>query len=165
MSDPTPAPPETPNTTRLIDGLWWTHPDTVAALRARLERAEADVERKELHFRRMLGLVERGVDEHVSKEFGGNAPEDVQGILDGLHRIRRERDEARADADRRVAEARREALREAARVADTEEEPDPMPPRELTKEEVGKLALAVVRCTKRNIAVRIRSLEEAPRAD
>ncbi len=44
---------------------------------------QAAVERRELHMHRMLSLVGRALEgQHVSKEFGGNAPEDVQGLLD-----------------------------------------------------------------------------------
>ncbi len=43
----------------------------------------AEVKRRELHMHRMLALVGRALEgQHVSKEFGGNAPEDVQGLLD-----------------------------------------------------------------------------------
>lgn len=36
-----------------------------------------------LHMHRMLALVGRALEgQHVSKEYGGTAPEDVQGLLD-----------------------------------------------------------------------------------
>lgn len=50
----------------------------------RLRReAEAKAEYVDLHMHRMLALAHSGLEgRHVSTDFGGNAPEDVQGFLD-----------------------------------------------------------------------------------
>lgn len=43
----------------------------------------ASPEKRELYWHRLFALARRAMKgEHVSAEFGGNAPEDVQGLLD-----------------------------------------------------------------------------------
>jgi len=50
------------------------------------------------HMHRMLALVGRALEgEHVSAEFGGNAPEDIQGLLDQAFDVHRQLAEARED--------------------------------------------------------------------
>jgi hypothetical protein len=64
-----------------------------------------------------------------------------------------------ADVDARVKEARRDALEEAARVAENEPEPEGDPPPELHGRSVKNIAIASVRATKRSIAAAIRALK------
>jgi len=56
--------------------------------------------------------------------------------------------------------ARRDALEEAARVAENEPEPEGDPPPELHGRSVKNIAIASVRVTKRSIAAAIRALGE-----
>jgi hypothetical protein len=64
-----------------------------------------------------------------------------------------------AEADARVAQARRDALEEAARAAENEPEPEGDPPPELHGRSVKNIAIASVRATKRSIAAALRALK------
>jgi len=64
-----------------------------------------------------------------------------------------------AEVEARVADARRDALEEAARVAENEPEPEGDPPPELHGRSVKNIAIASVRATKRSIAAAIRALK------
>jgi hypothetical protein len=65
-----------------------------------------------------------------------------------------------AEVVARVAQARRDALEEAALAAENEPEPEGDPPPELHGRSVKNIATASVRATKRNIAAAIRALGE-----
>ena len=64
-----------------------------------------------------------------------------------------------AEVEARVAQARRDALEEAALVAEDEPEPEGDPPPELHGRSVKNIAIASVRATKRSIAAAIRALK------
>ena len=96
---------------------------------------EAVQERLDIHMHRMLALARDAIaGKHVSREFGGNAPEDVQGLLDEafvLHsraeRAERERDEARGFYDLAIAQRNEERAaveRKAAEIATVTRERD-----------------------------------------
>jgi hypothetical protein len=67
-----------------------------------------------------------------------------------------------AEVEARVSEAQREALEEAALVAENEPEPEGEPPPKLHGRSVKNIATAAVRATKRSIAAAIRALSDAP---
>jgi len=64
-----------------------------------------------------------------------------------------------AEVVARVAQARRNALEEAALAAENEPEPEGDPPPELHGRSVKNIAIASVRATKRSIATAIRALK------
>ena len=68
--------------------------------------------------------------------------------------------EAAAKIGQMIQQARRDALEEAARIAENEPEPEGAPPPELHGRSVKNIATASVRATKRSIAAAIRALGE-----
>ncbi len=82
-----------------------------ALMQCRDERREAEekAERSNRHMHRMLALASRAMKgQHVSREFGGNAPEDVQCFLDEAFALHRKLEEA--EEKLQAAEGERDAL-------------------------------------------------------